>query len=102
MSEKFLDYSGLKKYTSKIETFIADTLAAFVPNTRTINNKPLSSNIKLTATDVGVPTYFAGLGVNIVESKININNPNRGILSQEEFDALPEENKQTGTYIIIN
>lgn len=31
---------------------------------------------------------------------LNVDNPNRGILTQAEFDALPEEQKAIGTYIV--
>lgn len=46
----FLDANGLNEYHQGI-------VFSFVPNTRTVNNKALSSNITLSASDVGaVPT----------------------------------------------
>lgn len=49
MAVKFLDKDGLGKVIAKLRSEIA----AKVPNTRTVNNKPLSSNVSLTASDVG-------------------------------------------------
>lgn len=49
MAVNFLDKDGLGKVIAKLRSEIA----AKVPNTRTINNKALSSNISLTASDVG-------------------------------------------------
>lgn len=43
---KYLDSTGLSYLWRKINE-------QFVPRTRTINSKPLSSNINLTASDVG-------------------------------------------------
>ena len=46
----YLDANGLNEYHQGI-------VSSFVPNTRTVNNKALSSNITLAASDVGaVPT----------------------------------------------
>lgn len=103
MGKTFLDYTGLTKFSEKIENFILDKLSNFVPNTRTINNKSLSSNVELTAEDVGAPIYIGGDGVTIGDDDtINLDNPIRGIVSQEEFDALSEEEQKKGTYIIYD
>lgn len=48
--DKFLDKTGLTYLWSKIKIYVQET---FVPNTRTINGNTLSSNIMLTASDVG-------------------------------------------------
>lgn len=51
MNKGFLDYTGLSKYTQKI-------LSKFVPATRTINGNALSSDVVLTAEDIGdIPHY---------------------------------------------
>lgn len=44
-----------------------------VPTSRTINGKALSSNITLTASDVGAPTYTAGTGISISNGVISLN-----------------------------
>lgn len=45
MAKKYLDYDGLLYFWQKIKT-------VFVPNTRTVNGKALSTDITLTASDV--------------------------------------------------
>ena len=42
----------------------------------------------------------AGDGLSREGNTLNVDNPNRGILSQTEFDALPEEQKRSGTYFV--
>lgn len=44
--------------------------------------------------------YTAGDGISISDDAINVINPNRGILTKEEFDLLPPEKKKSGTYIV--
>ena len=46
---KFLDLTGLTQYTAKIKEWVNST---FVPKTRKINQKPLTTDITLTASDV--------------------------------------------------
>ena len=46
---KFLDLTGLSQYTAKIKEWVNST---FVPKTRKINQKPLTTDITLTASDV--------------------------------------------------
>ena len=46
-----------------------DALASKVPTTRTINGKALSSDISLTATDVGAPTRAEAIGTATLEMK---------------------------------
>lgn len=43
-----------------------------VPTTRTVNGKALSSDITLTASDVGAPTYTAGTGIDITNGVISL------------------------------
>lgn len=46
-------------------------------------------------------TEYTGTdGVTIEGDTIGLDNPMRGIISQDEFDALPEEQRNKGTYII--
>lgn len=45
MSKKYLDYDGLLYFWQKLKAY-------FVPQTRTVNNKALSADITLTASDV--------------------------------------------------
>lgn len=55
---KFLDLTGLTQYTEKVKAW-ANGL--FVTKTRKINNKPLSADITLSASDVGaIPTSQKG------------------------------------------
>lgn len=55
---KFLDLTGLTQFKSKIQEWVN---GAFVPKTRKVNNKPLSSDITLSASDVGaIPTSQKG------------------------------------------
>lgn len=50
----FLDNDGLSRYTFKLKNL----LKGFVPITRTINGNPLSSDVVLTAEDIGdIPHY---------------------------------------------
>ena len=46
--------------------------ATFVKTTLTINNKPLTDNVTLTASDVGAPTYTAGTGISITNGVISL------------------------------
>lgn len=49
-------------------------------------------------------TYIAGDGIDITETtegpKIGVTTPTRGIVTQAEFDALPEEQQNKGFYVI--
>lgn len=42
----------------------------------------------------------AGDGLSKVDNALNVDNPNRGIMTQVEFDALTEEQKASGTYFV--
>lgn len=64
-ADKVLDTDGLQRLWSHIQAGFGDLQAqinnlevtgAYVPLTRTINGKELSSDINLTAADVGAPT----------------------------------------------
>lgn len=83
----FLDMDGLRRYTSKF----LSKLNGFVPVTRKINGKALTSDIT---------THSAGDGVVIEGDTIGLVNPMRGVISQTQFNALPEEERKKGTYII--
>lgn len=96
MSKNFLDYTGLTKYTEKIEAFISGKLFNFVPKARTINAKQLSSDITLKLSDIGE----AGDGVTIDGKVLNVTNSNRGIVSRGDFAALSKEEQNKGTYFI--
>lgn len=52
MTEKFLDQAGLERFTYNLD----QKLSAYVPQDRTINGKPLSGNIELTAEDLSLAT----------------------------------------------
>lgn len=55
---KFLDLTGLTSTINKIKTWAT---GQFVPGTRKVNNKPLTGDINLTASDVGaIPTTEKG------------------------------------------
>lgn len=49
----YSDNKGTKTFAILLNNFVRSVNTNFVPDTRTINNKPLSSNITLTASDVG-------------------------------------------------
>lgn len=49
MPNKYLDQNGLVRVNDNIDTKVADK----VPATRTVNNKPLTQDVTLTAEDVG-------------------------------------------------
>lgn len=83
----FLDSEGLRQYTAKVMTL----LQGFVPVTRKINGKPLTSDIT---------THTAGEGVVIDGDTISLDNPMRGIVTQDAYDALSKEEQDLGTYII--
>lgn len=46
---KYLDQTGLVRVNENIDTKVADR----VPTSRTVNSKPLTQNVTLTAEDVG-------------------------------------------------
>lgn len=50
--EKFLSESGLERFSFNID----QKLLNYVPDSRTINSKPLTGDITLTASDVGAAT----------------------------------------------
>lgn len=73
MAKKYLDYDGLLYFWQKIKTL-------FVPTTRKVNNKALSADITLTASDVGAAptshkstatTYGAGDSSNYGHLKLS-------------------------------
>lgn len=45
---------------------------------------------------------IAGDGVTITESKIDVDIPVRGVFTQEEYDDLPDEKKETGFSVILD
>lgn len=49
----YSDYQRTRTFAILLNNFVRSTNTNFVPDTRTINNKPLSSDITLTASDVG-------------------------------------------------
>ena len=49
MAKKFLELDGLSLFWTKIKTLVGN----YVPTTRKVNNKPLSADITLSASDVG-------------------------------------------------
>lgn len=49
----YSNYDGTKTFAIMSDNSVRSVDVKFVPDTRTINNKPLSSNITLTASDVG-------------------------------------------------
>lgn len=57
-------------------------------------------NIKGPPGEGGSQDLTAGDGLSREGNTLNVDNPNRGILSQTEFDALPEEQKRSGTYFV--
>lgn len=55
----------------------------------------------------GIPTgggkeYAAGDGITIEDDTISVKNPNQGILTQEEFEQLPDEKKNKGTWVVLD
>lgn len=50
--EKFLDQTGLARVSQNIDTKVSDR----VPTTRTVNSKALTSDVTITAQDVGALT----------------------------------------------
>lgn len=52
MTEKFLDQAGLERFTYNLD----QKLSAYVPQNLTINGKPLSDDIELTAEDLSLAT----------------------------------------------
>ena len=67
MAKQYLDYDGLLYFWQKLKAY-------FVPQTRTVNNKALSADITLTASDVSalpdstvIPS--AGTGMTHPESR---------------------------------
>lgn len=41
-----------------------------------------------------------GIGTTVSENCVNVDTPVRGIITQEEYDALSEEEKNNGMYIV--
>lgn len=100
MSKSFLDYSGLSRYTTKLKEYLLVKIAGLVPETRTVNDMPLTYDINISAQDVGVKIYESGDGISISDNLISADNSNHGIFSQSAFDALSKEEQGKGTYII--
>lgn len=62
---KYLDLTGLQQVVTKIKAWANDT---FVPKTRKINNKPLSGDVTLGASDVGaIPANTKGAANGVAE-----------------------------------
>lgn len=49
MPNKYLDQTGLAKVNENIDTKVSD----HVPTTRTVNDKPLTADVTLTAEELG-------------------------------------------------
>lgn len=86
----FLSIDGLQHYTTKI----LNLLTNFVPVMRKINGKSLSSDVVLDIEDIDL------LKEELDFLRDTTSNPMRGIILQEDFDALSDEQKRKGTYII--
>ena len=77
---KYLDDTGLSHFWSKIK-------ALFVPQTRTVNGKALSSNIALTATDVGALDKDYAPPVTLIENT-------------DQTKKKPLRSLDSGTYVL--
>lgn len=77
---KFLDDTGLTHLWSKIK-------ALFVPQTRTVNGKPLDSDITLTAADIGALSADSSMPITLIE---NMDNANK----------KPLRSLNSGTYVL--
>lgn len=62
MPDKYLDQNGLVRVNENIDTKVADR----VPSTRTVNSKPLTQDVTLTAEDVGgITTTQMNTAINV-------------------------------------
>lgn len=59
--------------------------------------------IKINATGSGGGTkYAAGDGISIQNDTVSVTNPIRGIFTLDEYEAIPDEEKNSGTYFVAD
>lgn len=68
MANKYLDSTGLSYFWGKLKTFLSSN---YVTSTRRVNNKALSSDISLTASDVGALPLSGGTMTGVINAKSN-------------------------------
>lgn len=101
---KFLDLTGLTKYTSEFKTWITDR---FVPLTRKINGKALSADITLTADDVqAIPASQKGVASGVASLDENGQVPSAqlpsyvdDVIEADNYEALPETGEAGKIYV---
>lgn len=101
---KFLDLTGLTSAINKIKTWAT---GQFVPGSRKVNNKPLTGDINLTASDVGaIPTSQKGTagGVASLDSSGKVPSAQLpsyvdDVLEFEAKSAFPETGEDGKIYV---
>ena len=101
---KFLDLTGLTKYTSEFKTWITDR---FVPLTRKINGKTLDADITLSAEDVqAIPASQKGAASGVASLDENGQVPSAqlpsyvdGVLEVDNYEALPDTGESGKIYV---
>lgn len=89
----------------RIQHNIANTYAAVSNKGGEVPLQPTSENLPAAVESIPQgPTYTAGDGIEITQTeagpKIGVTTPVRGIVTQEEFDALTEAEQNKGLYVI--
>lgn len=89
----------------RIQHNIANTYAAVSNKGGEVPLQPTSESLPAAVESIPQgPTYTAGDGIEITQTeagpKIGVTTPVRGIVSQEEFDALTEAEQNKGLYVI--
>lgn len=101
---KFLDLTGLTKYTSEFKTWITDR---FVPLTRKINGKTLDADITLSAEDVqAIPASQKGAASGVASLDENGQVPSAqlpsyvdDVLEVDNYEALPDTGESGKIYV---
>lgn len=96
-TKEYLDKEGLRIVKGHIDNMIESNGSKYVPITRTINNKELSSDITLSASDVGalpdtttIPTESTVSGWGFTKNTGNYSKPSSGI-PKSDLDSSVQE-----------
>lgn len=89
----------------RIQHNIANTYAAVSRKGGEVPLQPTSANLAAAVESIPQgPTYTAGDGIDITETEagasIGVTTPVRNVLTQAEYDALPEAERNKGLYVI--
>lgn len=85
----------------RIQHNIANTYAAVAEKGGAVPLRPDSDNLAAAVSSIpSIAELISGDGLSKDGNTLNVDNPNRGILTQAEFAALTEEQRSSGTYLV--